>query len=96
MEDELHSRKSPWVFSRQWTDADKLLLCILMTHLIRDDIYAGCYGEMGRPNIQSLHELLQMETEELESHRDDIEALAEAYEKKLDVAEVLAERVEQH
>ncbi|MGO8998683.1 MAG: hypothetical protein ACLQVI_35620 [Polyangiaceae bacterium] len=66
---------NPWHFSKAWTDGDKVRLAVLLTHLIRDDIEAGRYNRPGRPNIQSLHELLAMSPEELETHRAEIEAL---------------------
>jgi hypothetical protein len=83
-------RTSPWVFSPQWTDADKVKLCVLFTHIFRDDFTAGRYGQVGRPNVQSLHELLQCNTEELERYRPEIETIALAYEEQRDVGEALA------
>lgn len=80
---------SLWTFTPDWTAQERVMLCILFTHIFRDDFTAGRYGLPGRPNVQTLHELLQLSSVELETHRKDIEAVAFAYENHLDVAEVL-------
>ena len=72
-----------WSFSKEWTDADKLRLTILLTSMIRDDILAGQYGIVGRPNVQTLHELLMMNAEELEPYREQLEGFAAEMQKKI-------------
>ena len=78
-----------WQFSREWTDRDKLRLVVLLTHLIRDDILADRYGQPGRPNVQTLHELLAMSAAELETYRSEIEAYAREHEQTLGTASVV-------
>ena len=89
---EIQSRvpSSPWLFSSKWTDGDKVRLAVLFTHIFRDDFLAGVYGEFGRPNIQSLHELLSMPSAELEGYRKEIEVIATAYEARKDIKHALA------
>ncbi len=45
------------VFSKEWNDKDKLRLCVVLTHMFREDFASGRYGQPGRPNVQTLHEL---------------------------------------
>lgn len=59
-------------FSAEWTAEERLLLVIVMTDLIRDDVNAGCYSAIGRPNVQSVHEMIIASKETLEEHREDI------------------------
>ena len=80
---------SVWNFTPDWTDQERVKLCILFTHVFRDDFTAGRYGLPGRPNVQSLHELLQLSAMELETHRQYIDVIAYAHENHLDTGEVL-------
>lgn len=60
---------------KHWTAEDKLKIIAVMADLIRDDIYAEKYGVVGRPNIQSIHELIAATPEALENERDSIESM---------------------
>lgn len=62
-------------FSAEWTAEERLLLVIVMTDLIRDDVNAGRYSAIGRPNVQSVHEMIVASREELEAHRKDIDKM---------------------
>lgn len=61
--------------SRNWTPAERLELLTLLLPVVQSDIYAGRYSEPGRPNITSLQLLASVPAEEVESYRQDIEAL---------------------
>ena len=62
-------------FSSKWTAEERLLLVIVLTDMIRDDINAGHYSEPGRPNVQSVHEMILATPEQLEQSRDSVEKL---------------------
>jgi hypothetical protein len=62
-------------FSPDWTSEERLLLVIVLTDLIRDDINLGRYSAVGRPNVQSVHEMIVATPKELESYRSDIDEL---------------------
>lgn len=62
-------------FSAEWTAEERLLLVIVLTDLIRDDVNAGRYSEIGRPNVQSVHEMILASREELETYRREIEKM---------------------
>ena len=66
--------------SSAWTAEEKLRIVICMTDRIRNDINAGRYGEIGRYNIQSVHELVAATPEVLEEYREELQALVDAYE----------------
>jgi hypothetical protein len=70
----------PWTFSKEWTAEDKLRVAVLVSAVIRDDIYAGRYSAPGRPNIQTIHEVAALPPELLEAYRPSIEAMAAEYE----------------
>lgn len=70
--------------SKAWTDHEKLKLVVILTDNIRGDINLGVYGAvdfdsmqkpMGRPNIQSVHELIVATPDMLEEMRSDIEQI---------------------
>lgn len=63
------------MFSQQWTAEERLLLVIVLTDMIRDDVNAGRYGEPGRPNVQSVHEMILAAPAQLEQSRGSIEQL---------------------
>jgi len=66
-------------FSTAWTVEDRLRLTILLTHMIRDDLYQNAYGRKGRPNIQSIHEMVVALAAELERYRSTIEPWVDAF-----------------
>jgi hypothetical protein len=66
-------------FSKDWTDRERLRLVILLTSMIRDDINLNRYGQFGRPNIQSVHEMIVATPAELEMYRSRIDAMVDAY-----------------
>lgn len=47
----------------------------LITDMIRDDVGAGRYGLPGRPNVQSIHEMILATPSQLESLRGSIDEL---------------------
>lgn len=63
------------MFSRNWTAEERLLLVIVLTDMIRDDVNAGRYSALGRPNIQSVHEMILATPEQLEHSRESIDDL---------------------
>lgn len=69
----------PVQISKLWTDREKLKIIVVLTDMIRDDIQTGRYGVPGRPNIQSVHELIIAEPEALEAIRESIEAIINAH-----------------
>ena len=66
-------------FSKAWNLEDRLRLTLLLTHMIRDDIHKNQYGLPGRPNIQSIHELMISTAAEIEPYRGDIEKWVDTF-----------------
>ena len=62
-------------FSKHWTAEERLRLVIILTTMIRDDINNNRYSVPGRPNIQSVHEMIAATAEELESWRESLERM---------------------
>jgi len=71
-------------FSEEWTAEDKLKLVALLAQIIQDDIPAGRYSEIGRPNCQSIMESIASTKEELEAMRGDIDRMIEWHAKELE------------
>ena len=66
-------------FSTAWSPEDRLRLVLLLTHMIREDIHAGHYGGEGRPNIQSVHEVIIAPAHVLEVHRAAFDQLVDVF-----------------
>jgi hypothetical protein len=66
-------------FSPLWSPEERLLLVILLTSMIREDIHAGTYNTPGRPNIQSVHEVITAPAAVLNAMHEEIDAMVEAY-----------------
>ncbi len=69
------------MFSSKWTAEERLLLVIVLTDMIRDDINLGRYSGLGRPNVQSVHEMILATPEQLEQSRESVEKLLEIWSK---------------
>lgn len=65
--------------SPEWTAEDRLLVVAALLPGMQDDIYAGRYSAMGRPNITSLQHLMSMPAEACEPYRADLEPLVKAF-----------------
>ena len=65
--------------SKEWTPVERLKIIVIITDLIRDDVNMDRYGRFGRPNIQSVHELVSSTPEILEENRESIEKLVNAH-----------------
>jgi len=62
-------------FSSEWTPEDKLKLVAFLAGVIQDDIPAGRYSDIGRPNCQSIMEVIVSSADELESTRATIDQM---------------------
>lgn len=66
--------------SKDWTAAERLRVLSAILPMIQNDIYAGRYSAVGRPNITTCQHLLNDTAEELEPYRAEIESmLAQAF-----------------
>lgn len=65
--------------SPDWTAEDRLLVVASILPGMQDDIYAGTYSAIGRPNITSLQHILSMPAEECEAYREEIEKRVKAF-----------------
>jgi hypothetical protein len=68
--------------SYKWTLPERMAIVFVITDIIRDYINLNCYGVLGSPNIQSVHEIMASSCEELEQDRKSIEELITSYESK--------------
>lgn len=59
--------------SKEWTAEDRLRAVMAFLSDMADDIYAGCYSEMGRPNVTTLQHIAFDPHEVLEEIRPTIE-----------------------
>jgi hypothetical protein len=75
-------------FSREWTDEERLKVILLIASVIQDDIPAGRYGQIGRPNMQSIIELGALPAQDLERQRESIESFVRETLVKRDETEV--------
>ena len=62
-------------FSKKWTLEERVRVCLAMLVLIQEDIYAGCYSVVGRPNITSIQHIFGESAETLEANREHIEEI---------------------
>ena len=70
-------------FSKNWTPEDKLKLVALLAQIIQDDIPAGRYSEIGRPNCQSIMEVIIATPAEMEEMRGTIDQMIEMHAREL-------------
>lgn len=61
--------------SKEWTPIERLKIVVILTDLIRDDVNLGIYGQVGRPNVQSVHEFIAATPTMLEESREYLEDL---------------------
>jgi hypothetical protein len=61
--------------SKDWTLAERIRVTLAMLRLIQDDIYAGKYSVIGRPNITSIQHIFAEDAQTLEEHRASIEGV---------------------
>lgn len=77
--------------SKDWTIAERARVALAMLELIQQDIGAGRYGVVGRPNITSIRHVFAESGELLEAHRAHVEKLLDDGEKHLRSREYLAQ-----
>lgn len=68
--------------SKEWTDRDRLRVINAILPGLSDDIYAGRYSEMGRPNITTLMHIIHDPAEVLEEYRQEFEQCLEKHAKR--------------
>lgn len=61
--------------SREWTLAERARVALAMLELIQQDVYAGRYSVVGRPNVTSVQHTFAESAEVLEAHRADVEKI---------------------
>ena len=65
--------------SKEWTSYERMALVFMLSDQIRDDILSDSYGDFGQPNIQSIHEMLAADRDELESNRKEFQNIVDGY-----------------
>jgi len=68
--------------SKDWTADERIRVVQAILPGMQDDIYAGRYSEMGRPNITSIQHVLSEPADVLEGYRSDLEKIVAAFEAK--------------
>jgi len=68
--------------STAWTAEDRLRVVSSLLDGLHDDICAGRYSEVGRPNITSLQHILHDPSEVLEQYRVECETYVAEHEAK--------------
>lgn len=68
--------------SPAWTAEDRLRVVAAILPGMQEDIYAGRYSAMGRPNITSLQHIIGESAETLESYRAECQRMVDEHEAK--------------
>lgn len=68
--------------SKEWAAEDRLRVIAALLPMVQDDIYAGRYSAVGRPNITTLQHICSEDAATLEGYRGECEKAVEEHEAK--------------
>ena len=68
--------------SKDWTAEDRLRVVAAMLGGIMDDIHAGTYGRIGRPNITAVQHIISESAATLEAYRMECETFVAKHHKE--------------